>query len=224
MDAVRAMGECDAYQVQRAGLRVGTSRVRWAIKSAVTALFEVGIEDLRGRTRGSARTAFAREVAMYLAHVGCGVSLTEVGHLFERDRTTVAHACLEDRRDDPDSTTGSTISSGRFPASSTRCRCAKDAGDGMSRSPEDETAGARHLLTRLAEGGRAIRKVKGGYLLAVGSAASGQGLRVPIDSSNFACGKTGSNKAVAILFCRRRDGHGFGARKLGAIRFASSIS
>jgi len=32
------------------------------------------------------------------------VSLTEVGHLFERDRTTVSHACglVEDRRDDPD--------------------------------------------------------------------------------------------------------------------------
>ena len=73
-------------------------------KSAVAAVFEVAIEDLRGRTRGSARTAFARQVAMYLAHVGCGVSLTEVGHLFERDRTTVAHACglVEDRRDDPD--------------------------------------------------------------------------------------------------------------------------
>jgi chromosomal replication initiation ATPase DnaA len=104
MSAVRAIGGCDAYQVQRAGVRVGTSRVRWAIESAVAAVFEVGVEDLRGRTRGSARTAFARQVAMYLAHVGCGVSLTEVGHLFERDRTTVAHACglVEDRRDDPD--------------------------------------------------------------------------------------------------------------------------
>jgi chromosomal replication initiation ATPase DnaA len=85
-------GECDAYQVQRSGVRVGTSRVRWAIESAVAAVFEVGIEDLRGKTRGSARTAFARQVAMYLAHVGCGVSLTEVGHLFDRDRSTVARA------------------------------------------------------------------------------------------------------------------------------------
>ena len=82
----------------------GTSRARWAIESAVAAVFEVAVEDLRGRTRGSVRTAFARQVAMYLAHVGCGVSLTEVGHLFERDRTTVSHACglVEDRRDDPD--------------------------------------------------------------------------------------------------------------------------
>src|SRR5665811_1410920 len=49
------------------------------------------------------RAAFARQVAMYLAHVVCGLSLTEVGALFARDRTTVAHACevVEDRRDDP---------------------------------------------------------------------------------------------------------------------------
>ena len=40
---------------------------------------------------------------MYLAHVTLGASLTEIGNLFERDRTTVAHACalVEDRRDDP---------------------------------------------------------------------------------------------------------------------------
>jgi hypothetical protein len=40
---------------------------------------------------------------MYLAHVAGGLPLTEVGRLFARDRTTVAHACamVEDRRDDP---------------------------------------------------------------------------------------------------------------------------
>ena len=39
---------------------------------------------------------------MYLAHVGCGLALTEVGRAFGRDRTTVAHACgvVEDRRDE----------------------------------------------------------------------------------------------------------------------------
>ena len=40
---------------------------------------------------------------MYLAHVVCGLSVTEVGALFARDRTTVSHACVvEDRRDDPE--------------------------------------------------------------------------------------------------------------------------
>jgi hypothetical protein len=37
---------------------------------------------------------------MYLAHVGCGLTLTEVARLFRRNRKTVAHACIliEDRR------------------------------------------------------------------------------------------------------------------------------
>ena len=53
----------------------------------------------------SARTraaAFARQIAMYLAHVGFGLSMAEVGRAFGRDRTTVVHAChlIEDRRDD----------------------------------------------------------------------------------------------------------------------------
>jgi chromosomal replication initiation ATPase DnaA len=70
----------------------------------VAAVFEVEVDDLRAATRRSPRAAFARQVAMYLAHVVCGLSLTEVGSLFARDRTTVAHACgvVEDRRDDPE--------------------------------------------------------------------------------------------------------------------------
>ena len=41
---------------------------------------------------------------MYLAHVGCGLTYSEVGRLFGRDRTTASYACrlIEDRRDDPD--------------------------------------------------------------------------------------------------------------------------
>ena len=72
-----------------------------------------------------------------------------------------------------------TISSGRFPVSSTRCRCATGVGEGMSRNPGDEAAGARRLLARLAEEGSALRQVRVGYLLAIRSAASGQGPRVP---------------------------------------------
>ena len=39
-----------------------------------------------------------------MAHVGCGLTLTEVGRQFGRDRTTVAHACevVEERREDQD--------------------------------------------------------------------------------------------------------------------------
>lgn len=55
------------------------------------------------RTRGRARVAEARQVLMYLVHVVLGVSLTDIGRLYNRDRTTAAHACtkMEDRRDDP---------------------------------------------------------------------------------------------------------------------------
>jgi len=88
----------------RAG-RIGErSQVRKAIDPTVAAVFEVDVRDLGTAKRGSPRAAFARQVAMYLAHVVCGLSLTDVGTLFARDRTTVAHACevVEDRRDDPD--------------------------------------------------------------------------------------------------------------------------
>ena len=46
--------------------------------------------------------AFARQIAMYLAHVGFGLSMAEIGRAFGRDRTTVVHAChlIEDRRDE----------------------------------------------------------------------------------------------------------------------------
>lgn len=78
--------------------------VRKAIDPAVAAVFQVDVRELGAATRGSPRAAFARQVAMYLAHVVCGLSLTEVGTAFGRDRTTVAHACevIEDRRDDPE--------------------------------------------------------------------------------------------------------------------------
>jgi Bacterial dnaA protein helix-turn-helix len=77
--------------------------VRQAVEPAVAVVFGVPLSQLRAATRGSQRTAFARQVAMYLAHVVLGLTLTEVGAIFARDRTTVAHACamVEDERDDP---------------------------------------------------------------------------------------------------------------------------
>jgi chromosomal replication initiation ATPase DnaA len=41
---------------------------------------------------------------MYLGHVACGLSLTAVGRVFDRDRSTVAHACkrIEDKREERD--------------------------------------------------------------------------------------------------------------------------
>jgi chromosomal replication initiation ATPase DnaA len=73
------------------------------MEAAVARVFGVEHGELCRATRGRAPVALARQVAMYVAHVACGMTLTEVGQLFDRDRTTVAHACavVEDRRDDP---------------------------------------------------------------------------------------------------------------------------
>ncbi len=75
---------------------------RRAVEHAVTTTFQVPLCELRARTRRKASVAFARQVAMYLAHVAYGLTLTHVGTLFGRDRTTVAYACrvVEDLRDD----------------------------------------------------------------------------------------------------------------------------
>lgn len=47
-------------------------------------------------------TAGARQLAMYLCHVLLGMTMTQVGQFFGRDRTTVAYACaqVEDGRDE----------------------------------------------------------------------------------------------------------------------------
>jgi len=79
------------------------ARLRHVIETTIGDVFGVPQADLSRQSRGKAPVALARQVAMYLAHVACRLSLTDVGQIFARDRTTVAHACavIEDRRDDP---------------------------------------------------------------------------------------------------------------------------
>ncbi len=81
-------------------LGVVQARVR-QVEACVASVFGVPHESLRASTRGKADVARARQVAMYLCHTVLGFSLTTVGDLFERDRTTVGHACrlVEDLRD-----------------------------------------------------------------------------------------------------------------------------
>jgi hypothetical protein len=52
-------------------------------------------------SRGRARCALARQIAMYLLHVECSRSLAATARLFRRHRSTVEHACgvVEDGRD-----------------------------------------------------------------------------------------------------------------------------
>lgn len=92
----------DTFRVSRSGDRCATGNLKSILEFAIAVAFEIETTDLRKPTRGRADTAFARQVAMYLAHVAYGLTLSDVGRVFQRDRTTVAYACgvVEDRRDD----------------------------------------------------------------------------------------------------------------------------
>ena len=72
--------------------------------AASVASYAIGIsqESIVDDARGCTQTAFARQVAMYLCHVGFELSLARVAVAFGRDRSTVAHAChaIEDKRDE----------------------------------------------------------------------------------------------------------------------------
>jgi chromosomal replication initiation ATPase DnaA len=69
-----------------------------------SALFSVSGKELRRPGRTGMGVSRVRQIAMYVAHVGLGLSMSEVGRGFGRDRTTVLHAChlVEDLRDDAD--------------------------------------------------------------------------------------------------------------------------
>ncbi|MBN9005241.1 MAG: DNA replication initiation protein [Rhizobiales bacterium] len=72
------------------------------IAGVVAGQFQLDPAEVRSATRGAPRAAYARQVAMYLAHVSFALSFETIGRVFNRDRTTVAHACrvVEDSRDD----------------------------------------------------------------------------------------------------------------------------
>ena len=70
--------------------------------AAITAsAFGVAPAQLRAQSRGPARCAGVRQISMYLAHVGFGLSFAAIGLAFGRDPSTVRHACavVENSRD-----------------------------------------------------------------------------------------------------------------------------
>lgn len=87
--------------------RYAVERLRRADPAALAAisLFAerrgVALADLLRTSRSQAHIAAARQLAMYLVNVKLGRTMTEIGVLFGRDRTTVSHACrvIEDRRE-----------------------------------------------------------------------------------------------------------------------------
>jgi chromosomal replication initiation ATPase DnaA len=72
------------------------------VQDIVCACFGISGRDIRSPGYARLEIARARQIGMYLAHVVIGLSLQEIGEGFQRDRSTVAHAChvIEDLRDD----------------------------------------------------------------------------------------------------------------------------
>lgn len=72
------------------------------ILTVVGEMTGVGHQEFFARSRRCMTTANARQLAMYLCHVLTGLSMTDVGVFFGRDRTTVSYACalIEDSRED----------------------------------------------------------------------------------------------------------------------------
>ena len=93
----------DCEREERRSAEITTDGACRFIETLVCGVLGASLSELRGANRGRASTAFARQIAMYLAHVHLGLSLSQVGRNFGRDRTTVSHACarVEDSRDDP---------------------------------------------------------------------------------------------------------------------------
>lgn len=65
---------------------------------------QIAAEDILSSSHRDHRIVRARQVAMYLSHVGLGMSLARIAAALGRDRSTVAHGChkIEDFRDDPE--------------------------------------------------------------------------------------------------------------------------
>ncbi len=71
-------------------------------KTIVAQIYGVNMKDLRSRRRKNARTALARQIAMYLSHIVLEMSFAEIGRAFRRSRSTACHALhhVEDMRED----------------------------------------------------------------------------------------------------------------------------
>jgi chromosomal replication initiation ATPase DnaA len=83
--------------------RILEDRARGMLAMALAGYaLDVPVASILDADRSSGAT-LARGLAMYLVHVGCGMSLGRVARIFGRDRSTVGYACrlIEDRRDDP---------------------------------------------------------------------------------------------------------------------------
>src|ERR1041385_828321 len=91
---VQARSIWSRRRVSRREVSPGTVQRLCDLVMATTATaFALPVGELTAETRRSAYAAFARQTAMYLAHVAFGLTYSEIGRGFRRDRKAVTHAC-----------------------------------------------------------------------------------------------------------------------------------
>ena len=84
--------------------REAIPEIQVGLAQAVAAhAYGIDIATMQRPGRGSRETSKARQVAMYLAHVGLHVGAVTVARSFGRNHKAVAHACqqIEAAREDP---------------------------------------------------------------------------------------------------------------------------
>ncbi|MGN6157263.1 MAG: helix-turn-helix domain-containing protein [Devosia sp.] len=73
--------------------RLRQDPVAFALVERLARRRRVSLRDLLQQSRGTDATALARQLAMYLVHVLLSRPQDTVGRLFDRNPTTVSHAC-----------------------------------------------------------------------------------------------------------------------------------
>ncbi len=93
----RALSDRSRVRVER----LRRDAVAYALVERVARLRRVSLRELVQGKRGSESAALARQMAMYVVHVLLSRPQDAVASLFDRERTTVSHACavVEDLRD-----------------------------------------------------------------------------------------------------------------------------
>jgi hypothetical protein len=92
-----------APMVMCGGLPFPTRRVCRIVRQLTSELVVLAGERTLVRSDRRRAACHIRQIAMYVCHVVLGISLSDIGMSFGKDRTTVGYACnvVEDRRDDP---------------------------------------------------------------------------------------------------------------------------
>ena len=98
--ANRALKARSRYRLDR----LRRDAVAYALVERIVRLRRVPLGEVLQGTRGIGNAALTRQMAMYLVHVVLSRPQDVVGLLFDRERTTVSHACAAIealREDDP---------------------------------------------------------------------------------------------------------------------------